>query len=108
MVLWQNPDADPPRYYADNEGENDRRLSIPDTKPRLLKPGITCQIEIRLIHHIAARFSRRLLGIARPNRWPIAQFRTQACKFGVTYRSCLFQPVKFFDFICGTISNHAP
>jgi hypothetical protein len=32
-VLRQNPDADLPGCYADDEGENDRRLITSDTKP---------------------------------------------------------------------------
>ena len=32
----------------------------------------------------------------------------QSCKFGIADRSCLFQPVQFFDFVCGAETNHAP
>jgi hypothetical protein len=51
-VLRQNPDADLPGCYADDEGENDRSLITSDTKTRPLKPGTDCQIEFRLIHII--------------------------------------------------------
>ena len=47
------PDADILRCYADDEGENDRSLFTTDTKTRPLKPGMTCQIELRLIHLIS-------------------------------------------------------
>ena len=47
------PDADILRCYADDEGENDRSLITTDTKTRPLKPGMTCQIELRLIHLIS-------------------------------------------------------
>jgi Integrase core domain len=33
LVLRQNPDADLPGCYPDDEGENDRRLITSDTKP---------------------------------------------------------------------------
>jgi len=32
----------------------------------------------------------------------------QSCEFGVADRSCLFQPIQFFYFICGAETNHAP
>ena len=47
------PDADILRCYADDEGENDRSLFTTDTKTLPLKPGMTCQIELRLIHLIS-------------------------------------------------------
>src|SRR5215467_8804367 len=32
----------------------------------------------------------------------------QSCKFGVADRTCLFQPIQFFYFICDAETDHAP
>ena len=54
-MLRQNPDADLPGCNADDQGENDRGLTVTDTKTLIAQPGTSCPIDFRLIHLIKDR-----------------------------------------------------